>query len=126
MWRYYLLFVCLAVFIVIAFNEDPIETRTFTIKSNPSGVTIQATADTSGAGAGVTTFTRIYQFQGEVTLTAPATFRGRTFIEWRKNGVLETTNLILAIEADGNHTLTAVYTGESDRKFKGWRGLRGW
>lgn len=116
-----LLFIFFLLLFTWGFSDDPIVTYTITVKSvNPSsGVTIQATTDTLGLGAGVTTFSRIYEASTAVTLTAPATLsNGATFLNWKKNGVVETTDVSFLFEADANHVLTATYLGGTGNKFK--------
>jgi lysophospholipase L1-like esterase len=90
-------------------------TRTLTVTSTPAtGAAITVSpADNSSNGNGTTQFTRTYNDNASVTLTAPATFGGNNFSKWQKNGVDVTTNTSTTVAMDADYTLTAVYTAPS-------------
>jgi hypothetical protein len=87
-------------------------TRTLTLgSSNPnSGVNITVSPnDNSNQGSGATPFSRIYNLNTIVTLTAPATAGGHTFYKWQRNGVDFSINPTINLTMNSNYTLTAVY-----------------
>jgi len=87
-------------------------TRTLTVaSSNPaSGVSITVSPnDNDGQGSGVTQFTRVYNNNTNVNLTAPSTAGGNNFQKWQLDGVDFTTSLLANLALDANHTMTAVY-----------------
>jgi hypothetical protein len=87
-------------------------TRTLTIASaNPgSGVSISANPnDNSNQGGGTSQFTRTYNNNTVVNLTAPATAGGNNFQKWRRDGADFATTAATSVTMDGNHTMTAVY-----------------
>ena len=89
-----------------------VTTRTLTVNSsNPtSGVSITVTPnDNSNLGSGATQFTRIYNSNTSVTLTAPATASVNNFQKWQRDGVDWSTNASTSVSMDTNHTMTAVY-----------------
>lgn len=65
--------------------------------------------DTSGAGDGVTDFTRSYQEGTVVNLTAPTTMSGRAFQKWQLDGDDVSTNASISINLTADATLNAVY-----------------
>jgi hypothetical protein len=81
--------------------------------SNPaSGVTITVNPnDNSSQGNGTTQFTRTYNHNTEVSLTAPTTASGNNFQKWLKDGADFATNTVtnVSVTMDANHTMTAVY-----------------
>ena len=86
--------------------------RTLSIaSSNPaSGVNITiAPADNSSLGNGTTPFTRTYNHNTDVTLTAPATASGNNFVKWQRMGWILATTLATTVTMDQAHTMTAVY-----------------
>ncbi len=86
--------------------------RTLTINSsNPSsGIPVAVSPnDINSAGNGITPFTRLYNDQTTVTLTAPATQSTNYFSKWLKDSVNLSANTVISVVADTNHTLTAVY-----------------
>src|SRR5262249_56601134 len=88
--------------------------RSLTIASaNPaSGVNITVTPnDNSNAGNGMTQFTRTYNNNTPVNLTAPATASGNNFQKWLKDGADFANNTVtnVSVTMDANHTMTAVY-----------------
>ena len=94
----------------------PVVTRTLTVaSSNPSsGVSITVSPnDNNGQGNGSTQFTRTYNNNAVVNLTAPSTAGGNNFQKWQRDGVdwafTQSTNLTM----DANHTMTAVYVTPS-------------
>ena len=85
--------------------------RTLTVASqNPnSGVTVGVSVfDNLGQSTGTTQFTRIYNQNVSVTLTAHPT-TGKIFQEWRKDGVFHTSSMNANVTMDVDHTMTAVY-----------------
>jgi hypothetical protein len=85
---------------------------TLTVASvNPaSGVAITVSPnDTSGLGNGTTQFTRTYNLNTVVSLTAPATASGNSFQKWQRDGVDFSSNQAVNVTMDANHTMTAVY-----------------
>ena len=104
--------------------------RTLTISSTPNtGVNIAVTpADSNGTTNGVTAFTRRYSSGSVVSLTAPATSGGLSFVKWQRNGTDFSTNRTASVTIDGDHTLTAVYgnvietivNGSFEAGFSGW------
>ncbi|MEW6103277.1 MAG: hypothetical protein AB1630_05600 [bacterium] len=95
-----------------SFNKN-ILPRILTIASlNPnSGVSITVSPnDNNGQGNGSTQFTRTYNNNTVVTLTAPTTAGGNNFQKWQRNGVDYSTNQTIQVTMDVNYTLTAVYT----------------
>lgn len=87
-------------------------TRTLTVaSSNPaSGVSVTVSPnDNSGQGSGVTQFTRVYNTNASVSLTAPSMAGGNNFQKWQRDGVDVTTSLLANLTLDADHTMTAVY-----------------
>lgn len=87
-------------------------TRTLTVASvNPaSGVAILVSpADNSGQTNGVTQFTRTYNLNKTVTLTAPASVGESIFQKWQKDGGDVSSNPQVQVVMDANVTMTAVY-----------------
>ncbi len=86
--------------------------RTLTVASaNPaSGVSIIVSpVDKNSLSNGATQFTRSYNNNTPVTLTAPATAGSNSFQKWQRNGVDVATTLTTTITMDANYTMTAVY-----------------
>ncbi|MEK6283137.1 MAG: InlB B-repeat-containing protein [Acidobacteriota bacterium] len=86
--------------------------RTLTVAStNPaSGVNITVSPNDNGAlGNGATQFTRTYNNNTVVSLTAPATASGNNFQKWQRDGVDFAVTLATTVTMDANHTMTAVY-----------------
>jgi hypothetical protein len=88
--------------------------RTLTVaSSNPaSGVSITVSPnDNSSQGNGTTQFTRSYNNNTAVSLTAPATASGNNFQKWLKDGADFANNTVnnISVTMDANHTMTAVY-----------------
>ncbi|MCX7047914.1 MAG: dockerin type I domain-containing protein, partial [Candidatus Sumerlaeota bacterium] len=78
---------------------------------NPnSGVAITVTPlDNNSLGDGTTTFTRLYDQNTTVTLTAPATAGANSFKEWDLNGSLYFSGPTINYTVVSTATLTAVY-----------------
>jgi hypothetical protein len=90
----------------------PTTIRTLTVaSSNPaSGVSITLSPnDNNGQANGITQFTRIYNNNTVVTLTAPGTAAGNNFQKWQKDGIDLSTNTQVQVTMDANHTMTAIY-----------------
>jgi M6 family metalloprotease-like protein len=95
-----------------AVYTTPVVTRTLTVaSSNPSsGVSITVSPnDNNGQGGGTTQFTRVYNNNTNLSLTAPSTAGGNNFQKWQLDGVDLTTSLLANFVMDANHTMTAVY-----------------
>ncbi len=101
---------------------------TLSIVSTPAAgkaITVN-TPDLAGQGNGTTNFTRIYNTGASVAMVAPF----QNFVKWLKNGQWYATNPTISVTADGNHTMTAVYTetpvlgpftnGSFESEFTGW------
>jgi hypothetical protein len=106
--------------------------RNLTVDSTPvTGVAITCSpVDITSTGNGSTQFTRSYNNGTVVTLTAPATASGATFLKWQRNGVDVGTNVTTTVTMDANHLMTAVYNpppvgpGLNNRSFE--LGLSNW
>ena len=97
---------------VIFARRDPVQRGVLTVASaNPtSGVNITVSPnDTSGLGNGTTQFTRTYNPNTTVTLTAPASVNGNYFRVWERDGQAWSGSLTTTVGMNGNHTMTAVY-----------------
>jgi hypothetical protein len=87
-------------------------TQTLTVASiNPSSaVTIAVTpTDNAGFGNGSTQFTRTFNRNATVTLTAPNTTSGNNFLKWLRNGVDFATTVSTNVMMDADYTMTAVF-----------------
>ena len=80
--------------------------------SNPnSGVPITVSPnDNNGLCNGTTQFTRTYNNNTVVSLTAPSTAGGNSFQKWQRNGTDWTTNFTTSMTMDADYTMTAIYT----------------
>lgn len=78
---------------------------------NPSsGVNITVTPnDAGGQGNGTTQFVRGYLPNTNVSLTAPATSAGGSFVKWQRDGVDFSNTAATSVTMDMDHTMTAVY-----------------
>jgi hypothetical protein len=88
------------------------QTHTLTVASvNPnSGVNITVTPnDNSSQGSATTQFTRSYNLNTSVSLTAPVTTGSNLFQKWLKDGADYSTDVSTSVTLDANHTMTAVY-----------------
>jgi hypothetical protein len=74
-----------------------------------SGVSITATTDNNGAGAGITSFTRTYSAGKMVTLSAPSTAGGNSFDDW--TGCTSAVTETCSVTMNANTTVTANYNG---------------
>ena len=86
------------------------EDRTLTVaSSNPnSGVSITVSPnDKDGQGNGTTQFTRTYDDMTQVTLTAPETAGGNTFLNW--TGCTAATGTACNVTMESSKTVTANY-----------------
>ena len=87
-------------------------TRTLTVaSSNPgSGVSIFVIPNDNGnLGNGTTQFSRTYNNNTNVILTAPATAGGNNFQKWQRNGSDWSSNRTTSVTMDFNYMMTAVY-----------------
>ena len=88
------------------------DVRTLTVQSsNPdSGVSITVSpADRNSNANGTTSFTREYDEDTSVTMTAPDSANGNPFKEWLRNGISVSTNATTTVTMDADLTMTAVY-----------------
>ncbi|MEM4204642.1 MAG: BACON domain-containing carbohydrate-binding protein, partial [Candidatus Methanomethylicaceae archaeon] len=93
-------------------QNGTVPTRTLTVaSSNPnSGVTITVSPnDNNGQGNGTTQFTRTYNNNTTVMLTAPSSAGGNTFQKWQRNGSDYSTSQTVNVTMGANYTMTAVY-----------------
>ncbi len=81
--------------------------HTLTVQSSSgSGAAIAVSpVDNSGNGDGVTTFTRVYTYGTEVTLTAPVSYGGGAFSRWTVDGTNYSSR---SVQVTMNSDLTAV------------------
>lgn len=89
-------------------------TRTLTVASTNPGSDVSITVspnDTNNQGSGTTGFSRIYNLNTLVTLTAPASAGEHTFQKWQRNGVDWSTNPSTTVTMDADYTMTAVFIG---------------
>ena len=86
-------------------------TRTLTISSNPnSGVSVTVSPnDANNQGSGTTGFSRIYNLNTIVSLTAPPTSGANIFQKWQRNGVDFSTIRSISVTMDTDYQLMAVY-----------------
>lgn len=100
---------------IAATNHVSQVVRTLTVASvNPTSavpVTVSPN-DNGGRGNGVTQFTRSYNNNTQVNLTASATVGISTFQKWQRNGVDWSTNPSTTVTMDADYTMTAVFIGE--------------
>lgn len=84
------------------------------ISSNPnSGVNVTVSpVDINSQSNGSTQFTRTYNSGTSVTLTAPATAGGNSFLKWQRGGVDYSTDQSITFTMDADYTVTAVYGPE--------------
>ena len=88
------------------------QAHTLTVASiNPtSAVTITISPnDNNAQGSGTTQFTRSYNLNSNVSLTAPANSGSNVFQKWLKDGADYTTDISTTVTLDLDHTMTAVY-----------------
>lgn len=98
--------------LIFATSSTPPPTRTLTVaSSNPnSGVNITVSPnDNSNLGIGSTQFTRTYNNNTVVSLTAPSTAGGNNFQKWQRDGADWATTQATSVTMDANHTMTAIY-----------------
>jgi Metallo-peptidase family M12/FG-GAP-like repeat/Carboxypeptidase regulatory-like domain len=96
----------------IDFTVTQTQTQTLMVTSvNPnSGVNITVTpADKNNLADGTTQFTRTYELNTTINLTAPATAGANVFQKWLKDGADYSTSLTTSVLLDADHTMTAVY-----------------
>jgi len=109
--------------------SSPTQVYMLTVQSqNPdSGMSIQVTPnDNNGFGNGTTTFTRQYNSNTAVNLTAPGIIGINPFDHWKLDGGNMGSSVNLSVNMLDNHTAVAVYQGSSSgtsdfttTKFKG-------
>jgi hypothetical protein len=90
----------------------PTARRTLTVASaNPdSGVSITVSPnDIANLGNGTTPFTRTYNNNTVVTLTAPSAAGGNNFQKWQRNGTDYVTTAQISITMDNDYSLKAIY-----------------
>ena len=91
---------------------------TLTVSSyNPSsGVAITVSPnDTQGRNNGTTQFTRTYNTNTIVTLTAPAGLTGKKFTKWRKNSKDYSTTTTTTVTMNANITMQAYYVSDTTK-----------
>jgi len=86
-------------------------TQTLTVNSTPAtGVSVSVSPnDNSALGNGTTTFTRTYDQNVSVNLTAPATSGGKFFDRWKKDAANHSTSAATSVSMNADHTMTADY-----------------
>ena len=87
--------------------------KTLTVaSSNPAlGVSITVTqTDNTGQSNGTTQFTRTYNNNTVVNLTAPATAGGNNFLKWQRNNGDFATTLATSVTMSQDWAMTAVYS----------------
>jgi hypothetical protein len=99
---------------IINFSSAPAP-RTLSIASQNPASAVSVTVspnDNNNAGNGTTPFTRTYNNNQVVSLTAPATASGNNFQKWLKDGADFANNTLANVNVtmDANHTMTVVYT----------------
>ena len=93
-----------------AITGSPTQTLSVASTNPNSGVTITvAPTDKAGFGDGSTQFTRTFDRNAVVTLTAPNTAGGNIFLEWLRNGADFATTKSANVTMDADYTLTAVF-----------------
>ncbi|MEW6104410.1 MAG: helix-hairpin-helix domain-containing protein, partial [bacterium] len=105
-----------SLFIISQIITPPL-TYILTVTSiNPnSGVKITVSPnDNNGQGSGLTTFTRTYNNNTVVTLTAPSTAEGNNFQKWQRNGIDYSSTQTTNVTMDAIYTMTAVYGTTSE------------
>ena len=95
----------------LAVYVTPTPIATLTVQSSPySGVQITVgPTDNNGQGNGNTTFTRTYNANAVVNLTAPSSYNGRDFKQWNIDGAPYSSLTSTSVTMNIDHTLTAVY-----------------
>jgi len=94
----------------IDFSATQTHTLTVTSTNPDSGVSITVSPnDNNSQSNGSTLFTRTYNADTNVTLTAPANVMGNLFHKWLKDGADFSNNVSVNLTMDVAHTLTAVY-----------------
>jgi len=80
-----------------------------TITSLPMGATITTTADLNSVLSVTTPGVNLYIDQMPITLTAPATYSGLPFEQWKLNGETYSTDLAITPTVESGQTFQAVY-----------------
>lgn len=120
------LFILLATLLVLSACDDigdpgpDFETSILTVRAdNPEDVEIDVSpADEDGAGAGTTPFSRVYEKDASVTLTAPANSEeGTVFAGWEEDGSSLSSDPEITITLSDDRTVTAVYQ-DADGTFR--------
>ena len=107
---------------VIGYNLSSPAIRTLTVaSSNPdNGVTVTVSPnDNNGDGSGTTQFTRTYNSNTLVTLTAPPIAGGNPFQKWQRDGLDWAFSTSTNVTMDANHTMTAVFSRIPQPDFDG-------
>lgn len=96
-----------------------IGTQTVKIQSDPGfGIPISVSQkDINGNGDGATFFTRTYPTGTAVTVTAPATFYGGSFVKWMVAGVI-VENTSIELTMDRYHQAIVYYSDEKTLNVK--------
>ncbi|MCP4217481.1 MAG: hypothetical protein GY765_22765, partial [bacterium] len=94
---------------VIAHYKEKPCVNTLTVKSSPTGATIEVSpADNSGAASGNAQFVRTYNCDKKVTVTAPLEFENKEFVKWLIDGNID-TNTTTRVNMNESHIVEAVY-----------------
>ncbi len=90
----------------------PVVTLTVQSSNPDSGVSINVSpADMDGNAGGISTFTRRYVANSEVTLVAPDNVGGNPFAKWLRNGLDFSTSTSVEVQMDADTAMLAVYEG---------------
>lgn len=84
--------------------------NSLSVTSTPiTGIPIGFSVDSFSYGSLPTPFGGEYEDGAEIQLSAPATYQGRSFVEWQRNGSALTGNPTATFSLDADYTLVAVY-----------------
>jgi len=107
-----------------AFVTPPQQTLTVASVNPASGVNITVSPnDNNGSGNGITQFTRTYNQNTTVTLTAPATAGGNNFQKWQRSGADWSTSQTTNVTLDANYTMTAVFVDPTSAVNVQWKNV---
>ncbi|GMU91882.1 MAG: hypothetical protein AMXMBFR4_09400 [Candidatus Hydrogenedentota bacterium] len=90
--------------------EPRIPMNSLFVTSTPvTGIPIGFTVDSLSQGSPATPFGNDYEDGAAIQLSAPATYQGRSFVEWQRNGSTLTGDPTVVFELSADYTLVAVY-----------------
>jgi len=93
-----------------AITGSPTQTLIVASTNPNNGVTITvAPTDKAGFGDGLTQFTRTFDRNTVVTLTAPNSTSGNIFLKWLRNGADFATTASSNLTMDADYTMTAMF-----------------